>query len=76
MVEALLPRPGFARCCSACALGFLAIAGGDRHRAPSKMARALLHGALWLGITTEFVLDTGHLADNLAEQLACIGHLS
>jgi len=69
--------PRFRVVLSACALGFLAIAAATAIEHLQKMAyRRFSLAHYGSPFSTEFVLDTGHLADNLAVQLRLIGHLS
>ena len=76
MVEAVLTA-AVSRGAAACALGFLAIAAATAIERLQKMAyRRFSLAHYGSPFSTEFVLDTGHLADNLAVQLRLIGHLS
>jgi hypothetical protein len=69
--------PRFRTWLLACALGFLSIAAATAIERLQKMAyRRFSLAHYGSPFTTEFVLDTGHLADNLAVQLRLIGHLS
>ena len=76
MVEAVLTAARFARCGSPDALGFLAIAAATLERLQKMAYRRLSVTHYGSSFTTEFFLDTGHLADNLVVQLRLIGHLS
>lgn len=69
--------PRFRAVLHACALGFVAIAAATAIERLQKMAyRRFSLEHYGSPFSTEFALDTGHLADNLAVQLRLIGHLS
>ena len=70
------PPPRFRAVLRACALGFVAIAAATAIERLQKMAyRRFSIEHYGSPFSTEFALDTGHLADNLAVQLRLIGHL-
>ena len=72
-----LSPPRFRALLLACALGFLSVAAASAIERLQKMAYGRFSLAHYGSpFTTEFVLDAGHLADNLAVHLRLIGHLS